>query len=107
MKLRNQELMEEFYDRMLPNFPSLTLEDMTNICHNQYKYTRDCIEGNEIVEIRLKYLGSFQVYEGRARNYLYNLKEQLKYRKIEPKVFQRLSKLLTDYLEKLEKKNGR
>ena len=33
MRLRNQELMEEFYNRNLSQFPGLTLEQFTTICH--------------------------------------------------------------------------
>ena len=98
MRLRNQELMEEFYARNSAKYPSLTLEQFTAICHCQYKYARQWIEGDEIVEIRLKYLGSFQVFPGRAKNYLYNLQERLKYHKMLPSQFQRLSTMVINYL---------
>lgn len=102
MRIKNQELMSEFYDRMLPIYPELTLEQMTEICYTQYQFLRNCIEGDDIVEIRLKYLGSFQVFPGRAKNYLYNMKERLRYRKIEPHVFQRVSGMINRYLNKIE-----
>ena len=105
MRLRNQELMEEFYNRMLPQFPGLTLEQFTNICHTQYKFLRECIEGDEITEIRLKYFGSFQVFPGRAKNYLFNLKDRLKFRKIEPLQYKRLSTMIENYL-KTQKQDG-
>ena len=101
MRLRNEELMEEFYDRMLPKHSGLTLEEMTAVCHNQFHYLRDCIEGDELVEIRLKYLGSFQVYPGKAKNYLYNLKERLKFRKIEPQYYQRVAGMIERYLKRI------
>ena len=105
MRLRNQELMEEFYRRMLPQFPELTLEQFTAICHTPYRFLRSCIEGDEIVEVRLKYFGSFQVFPGRAKNYLYNLKERLKYHKIEPSVYKRLATMVENYLKTTENEN--
>lgn len=102
MRLRNQELMNEFYDRMLPQFTGLTLEQFTAICHTQYQFLRECIEGDDIVEIRLKYLGSFQVYPGRAKNFLYSLKERLKFNKIEPHLYKKMSGMLERYLKKIE-----
>ena len=102
MRLRNQELIEEFYTKMLPLFPNLTLEQVTNICYTQYLFLREHIEGGKLGEVRLKYLGSFQVYPGRAENYLYNLKERLKYHKIEPTVYKRLSTMIENYLKNIK-----
>lgn len=102
MRLKNQDLMSEFYDKMISQFPGLTLEEFTAICHTPFQFARNCIEGDEIVEIRLKYLGSFQVYPGRAKNYLYNLKERLKYNKIEPHLYKRLATMVEKHLKNLE-----
>ena len=44
MRLRNQELMEEFYNRNLSQFPGLTLEQFTTICHTQFQFLRQCID---------------------------------------------------------------
>lgn len=105
MRLRNQELMEEFYNRNLSKFPGLTLEQSTTICHTQFQFLRQCIEKDEITEIRLKYFGSFQVFPGRAKNYLYNLKDRLKFHKIEPLQYKRLSTMVENYL-KTQKQDG-
>ena len=102
MRLRNQELMEEFYNRNLSQFPGLTLEQFTAICHTQFQFLRQCIEQDEITEVRLKYLGSFQVFPGRAKNYLYNLKDRLKFHKIEPQQYKRLSTMIENYLKTFE-----
>jgi len=102
MRLKNQDLMKEFYTRNLSKYPELTVEQVSAICYTPFQFLRNCIEGDEIVEVRLKYFGSFQVFPGRAKNYLYNLKERLKNHKIEEQVYNRLSVMIEKYLKKLE-----
>lgn len=99
MKIKNKELLEEFYDNNISNFPGLTLEQVSEICQTPFRYLRKCIEGEDIVEIRLKYLGSFQVFPGRAKNVLFNLKERLKFHKIDPQEYKRVSTKIENFLK--------
>jgi len=57
------------------------------------------MEDGKLLKVRLKYLGSFQVYEGRAKAMLERLKGQFDQKKIEPSEYFRIKKMLETYLE--------
>lgn len=105
MKLSNQELIEEFFKRNKDKYPDITIEEMKKICFFPWVYAREHIESGELPVIRLKYFGSFQVYEGRARNMINKLRKRFKENKIEAEQYYKLEKMLEKYLEQYEKDN--
>ena len=102
MRIENQDLIEEFYNKNIDKFPGLTLEQYKEICFTPWRFLKQEIESGELPEIRFKYFGTFQVYKGRAENMLYNLKQRFKFRKIEPKQYFSLKEMLEKYLKRLE-----
>ena len=103
MVLKNQELIEEFFERNKYKYPDMTLKQMKEVCFTPWSYTKKNIESGELPTIRLKYFGTFQVYEGRARNMLHNLKQRFKFHKIDPKQYFKLKEMLEKYLKQYEK----
>jgi hypothetical protein len=101
-RLRNEELLHEFYAKYGDNYPDLNLEQFKEIVFTPWIFLRQEVESGELETVRLKYFGTFQVYPGRAKRMLTNIKERFKYNKIEPKQFFKLK----DMLEKFIKKNG-
>lgn len=99
---KNDELLHEFYAKEGYKYPDLNLQQFKEIVFNPWVYLRKEMESGDLETVRMKYFGTFQVYEGRAKRMLINLKERFKYNKIEPKQFFHLK----DMLEKYLKKNG-
>tara|TARA_R110000796_G_scaffold231853_3_gene349895 strand:- start:10857 stop:11054 length:198 start_codon:yes stop_codon:yes gene_type:complete len=60
------------------------------------------MEDGNLLKVRLKYFGTFQVYDGRARAMLGRLKEQFDKKKIEPSEYFRIKKMLETYLQEKE-----
>jgi len=102
MLLKNDELLHEFYSKNGDKYPSINLEQTKEIAFTPWIFLRKEMESGELETVRLKYFGTFQVYEGRAKRMLINLKQRFKFNKIEPKQFFHLK----DMLEKFLKKNG-
>ena len=102
MKLKNEDLLHEFYAKEGHKYPDLNLEQFKEVVFTPWVFLKKEMESGELETIRLKYFGTFQVYEGRAKRMLINLKERFKFNKIEPKQFFKLK----DMLEKFIKKNG-
>ena len=100
MKLENQELIEEFYEKIADDYPSITLEDTKEICFTPWRFLKQEMESGELPEVRFKYFGTFQVYKGRAEMMLYNLKQRFKFHKIEPKQYFKLKEMLENHLKK-------
>jgi hypothetical protein len=102
MSLKNDELLYEFYAQEGDKYPELNLEQVKDIAFTPWIFLRKEMESGELDTVRLKYFGTFQVYMGRAKRMLINLKQRFQFNKIEPKQFFKLK----DMLEKFIKKNG-
>jgi len=87
---------------MSANYPDLTLEQMTAVCHTPFKFLREQIEGDKLVEVRLKYFGTFQVFPGRAKNYLFNLKRKSINNEVNTPDYERVSSMIEKYLKTIE-----
>lgn len=105
MILKTPELIREFYEKEKHKYPGVTLEEFKEIIHTPWLYTKKQMESGELPTIRLKYFGTFQVYPGRAKNMLNNLKVRFKNLKIEPERYFKLKTMLEKFIEKNDKKN--
>lgn len=102
MKLTTPELIEQYFYTIAEEYPELTMEECKEICHSPWKYLKVQIESGDLPEVRLKYFGTFQVYEGRARNMLFNLKERFRAKNVEPKQYFKLKTMIENYLKRID-----
>jgi len=104
MILKNDELLHEFYAREGHKYPDLNLEQFKDIVFTPWVFLRKEMESGELGTVRMKYFGTFQVYEGRARRMLTNINERLKFNKIEPSQYFKLKDMLEKFLNKKDGK---
>lgn len=104
MILKNDELLHEFYAKEGHKYPDLNLEQFKEAVFTPWVFLRKEIESGELETVRLKYFGTFQVYEGRAKRMLTNLKQRFTFNKIEPAQYFKLKTMLEKFLNK--KTNG-
>mgnify|MGYP003641905799 CR=1 FL=1 len=104
MVLKNDELLHEFYAKEGYKYPDLNLEQFKEAVFTPWVFLRKEIESGELETVRLKYFGTFQVYEGRAKRMLINLKQRFTFNKIEPTQYFKLKTMLEKFLNK--KTNG-
>lgn len=102
MKLENKELQEEYYKEITDKYPGLTLEECKEICTAPWRFLKQEVESGELPEVRFKYFGTFQVYQGRAELMLYNLKQRFKLHKIDVKQYYKLKDMLEKHLKRLK-----
>ena len=105
MVLKNDELLHEFYAQEGHKYPDLNLEQFKEVVFTPWVSLLKEMESGELETVRLKYFGTFQVYEGRARRMLINLKQRFNFNKIEPAQYFKLKTMLEKYLNKT--KDGR
>ena len=103
MGLNNQELIEEFFENNKYKYPNMTIEQMKEICFMPWSYTKKNMESGELSTVRLKYFGTFQVYEGRARHMIHSLKQRFKFHKIDSKQYFKLKEMIEKYLKQYDK----
>ena len=102
MELKNDELIKEFYEQQKELHPDLTIEQIKDICFGPWRFLKSEMESGDLPTVRFKYFGTFQVYEGRARNMLYNNEKKFKFHKISPKQYYKLQEMLKRFLERCE-----
>lgn len=102
MVIKNEELIHEFYSEVSEDYPDLNLEDMKEGIFGPWRFLRSEMEDGELHTVRFKYFGTFQVYEGRAKHMLLNLKERKRYNKIDKKKYDQLTTMIKAYLKRIE-----
>ena len=102
MKLLSENLLNEFYNKMKVEHPNISLEQAKDICYGPWRFLKEEMENGELAEVRFKYFGTFQVYPGRAKNMLINLKQKIN--TITEKEYLRIENILTNFLNKNENK---
>ena len=104
MKLQTPELLEEYCQGVLKDYPELTEEQCREMCLISWRYVKKEMESGDLPDIRMKYLGVFSVYKGSAINQLKSLPNKLKSGKITQEKFGKLEKMITKRIERYENK---
>lgn len=100
MKLSNDELIQEFYEKVKDQYPDITVEELKEICHSPWRYMKYTMENGSLDSFRMKYFGIFQVRIKRAEMMLKNLKTRFEANKIDHKEYFRYKEMIEKYLEK-------
>lgn len=104
MKLENQEIFEEYYEKHSSQFPGIPKEQVKEACYGSWIFLKKEMESSELPNIRLKYFGTFRVYKSKVIKMLSVMKERFKNKKIDPKNYFRVKKMLEIYLSKCDDK---
>lgn len=99
MKLSNDDILKEFYEELKEDYPDLTIEELKVICHNPWRFLKKEMESGELPEVRFKYFGTFQVYTGRAKMVLKNMKARFQKQQIDPKQYFKHKEMLEKFLD--------
>ena len=102
MRKENQELIEEYFEEITDKHPLLTFEQVKEMCIAPWRFLKMIMESGELYEVRFKYFGTFQVYQGRAEHMLQNLKERFRFHKIDPKHYYSLKTMLENFLKRIK-----
>lgn len=95
----NIKLQEEFYQQIREDYPDLTLEQVKDICNSPWLFLKRKMESGDLPTMRLKYFGTFQVYQGRAKNMLNSLNKRFKDNTIDHKQYFKLKKMIEKFLD--------
>ena len=107
MKIDNQILIQEFYERMQKKYPHMTFDEVKLICVTPFTYVRQEMESGNLRTIRLKYLGTFLVYPKRVSGVLAAMTQQFKDLKIDAKLYFKKKAIMEKYLEHVEENKNK
>ena len=100
--LKNPELLEEFFEENKYDYPDITQEQMKEIVFGPWRFLKKDMENGELGTVRFKYFGTFQVYEGRARNMLKQIKRKFEEQRLDHKIYFRVKEMLETYINKID-----
>ncbi len=99
MLISSEALIKEFHSTIKQEFPDITIEELTLICYSPWKFLKEEMGSGKMTKVRLKYLGTFQVYPKRVAYILSQLDERLRNGKITKKYYDTIKKILEEYLK--------
>lgn len=98
--LTNDELIKEFYRKVQDEDSELSFEQVKAVVSNEFKYLKKEIASGELPTIRLKYFGTFLVYDARVIELKERMEEQFRKGNITVKLYDQRKKMIDDFLEK-------
>lgn len=99
MKLENQDLLNEFFEKERESFPQVSYDQYKDIVTGPWRHVhRTMTEGN-LEEIRLKYFATFLVYPRKLEAETQNLEKRYKEGKITEKDYIRIKEMIKRYNE--------
>jgi hypothetical protein len=96
----NKDLLEEFYQEIKEEYPSLSLEELSLVCQSPWVFLRETMQSGKFSKVRFKYFGTFQVHEKRVSYILSQLDDRLQRGTITQKHYDNTKKVLEKWLEK-------
>lgn len=100
MKLDNQILIEQYYEKIKENYPDLSFDELKKIVSAPFSFLKQEMASPELPTIRLKYFGTFVVYEGRAKYILERTEESFRKGNITEKLYNERKKTIQALLQK-------
>lgn len=102
MKLENQELIEEYFEKVKHQYPGVTFDQFKLSCTTPFLKLRKEMESGELKTVRLMYFGTFVVYPKRVAGMLETLKEQFRDLKVDAKLYFYKKEIYEKFLSKHE-----
>jgi nucleoid DNA-binding protein len=102
MRKLHPELVQEYFERIQEQYPELSLQDISEICHTPFLMVRREMEKGELTTIRLKYFGTFTVYPKRVKAVLSKMEKDFKELKLTPKIYFGKKEMIEKYLKRIK-----
>ena len=104
MRLENIDLVNEFFESIKENYPTLSYDQIREIIYGPWNYLKSIMESGTLEKIRLKYFGIFQVYPKRAKYQLSQLEIKHEKGTIGNREYYNLKAMIEKFLSKDENK---
>ncbi|MGL6063664.1 MAG: hypothetical protein ACRC0V_05215, partial [Fusobacteriaceae bacterium] len=75
MKLNNDVLIKEFYERVKDKYSKVLKDQYRDVCFYPWIFLKEQMSNGLLENIRFKYFGEFKVYKRRTEEYLNNLEK--------------------------------
>lgn len=104
MKLENQDLLNEFFEKERASFPQVNYDQVRDIVAGPWKHLQKTMVDSNLEEMRIKYFGNFIVYPKKAESALARLEVKFKEGAINEKEYTRIKSMINKYLDESKDK---
>lgn len=104
MKLENQDLLNEFFEKERASFPQVNYDQVKDIVSGPWNHLKKTMIDGELEEMRIKYFGNFLVYPKKAESALARLEVRFKEGVVNEKEYSRLKTMIKKYLDESKSK---
>ena len=99
MKLENQDLLNEFFEKERASFPQVNYDQVKDIVSGPWNHLKKTMIDGELEEMRIKYFGNFIVYPKKAESSLAKLEVKYKEGVIVEKDYIRIKTMINKFLD--------
>lgn len=92
-------LIKEYTKKIKGDYPGLTDDQISEICKYQFLLTRREIESGSLRTVRIKYFGSYQVFQSRAIGILNKVKRMHSLGKANDSTLEYVSDIVENFLQ--------
>lgn len=90
----------EYYELIKDEYPHLTFSDVDRICRNNFKLIKAEMRKGSLKTIRLRYLGTFTVFRGRALGMLNKTRKMHQEGKVNDEIKIYIEGIVKEYLKR-------
>lgn len=99
MKITNQDLINEFFEKYKNDYPNVSYDQFRDICFGPWRHLRRIMESGSLEEVRIKYFGTFLVYPKKAKAELEKIKKKFLDKTIYNKEYFRIKSMIEKFLD--------
>jgi hypothetical protein len=90
----------EYYESIKDQYPHLTFTDIERVCRNNFRLIKSEMKKGSLRTIRLRYLGTFIVFKGRALGMLNKTRKMHQSGKVDEKTLVYIENIVKEYLKR-------
>ena len=94
------DYIDEFYEKIKTEYPHITAKQVDNICRTNFRMLKAEMQKGTLKKVRLRYLGSFLVYKGRAIGLYNKTVKMFEDEKINVDTLNYIRKIVKQYLKR-------
>lgn len=102
MKLDNQSLLNEFFEKERHKFPQVSYDQFRDIVVGPWRHLKEVFESGTLEEVRIKYFGKFLVHKGKAKAELERVTKRFKDKTMPDKQYFKIKAMIEKFLNESE-----
>lgn len=100
--LEHDTAIEQYYEEVKHLYPGVDFDRFRLVCRAPFQYVKKCMASLSMPKIRIKYIGTFRVFQPRIKKALKILEIANDRGMVAPEGYKHRKEWLTEYLKRLQ-----